>query len=218
MNFLNTKYARILTLLLLLQGGAFYALALRPEHVPGVAPLSVFSPVLGTWRMVQDIPIEKETLDILKADDTLNRIYIAPDGRHVAYLFIAFFKTQRQGQAPHSPKNCLPGSGWEPILSDRPSLDVPGRREPIVINRYVTEHGMDKSVTLYWYQSHQRIIASELAAKFWSIADSVRYRRSDTAVIRVTIPVANNDVDAAVQTGYEFTRAAFPEISRQLPI
>ena len=52
-------------------------------------------------------------LDVLRADDTLNRIYRLRAAS--SYLFIAYFKTQRYGQSPHSPKNCLPGSGWEPV-------------------------------------------------------------------------------------------------------
>ena len=75
----------------------------------------------------------------------------------------------------------------------------------------------DRSVSLYWYQSHQRIIASEFGAKFWSIVDSIRYDRSDEAIVRVTVPVANGNIDAAVRTGYEFVRAIFPSLLRQLP-
>ena len=54
-----------------------------------------------------------------------------------------------------------------------------------MVNRYVVEHGEDKSVTLYWYHSHNRVIASEFSAKFWAVADSIRYHRSDTALVRV---------------------------------
>jgi EpsI family protein len=71
----------------------------------------------------------------LKADDTLNRLYVSPSGTHEAYFFIAFFKTQRDGQAPHSPKNCLPGAGWTPIEDTKISIPVPGWPEPIVTSK-----------------------------------------------------------------------------------
>jgi EpsI family protein len=219
MNFLSNKYARALTGFLCLQLFAFYALASRPEKAPMAGPLSNFPISLDGWMGVRDYPIDPDTQAVLRADDTLDRLYVDARGSRSAILFIAFFNTQRYGQSPHSPKNCLPGPGWEPVagMSSRPALEEPGEAQPITINKYVTEHGDERSVTLYWYQSHGRIIASEFAAKFWSIADSIRYHRSDTAIVKVTIPVVNGDVEAATKTGYDFTRAMFPALLRQLP-
>jgi EpsI family protein len=218
MSFLNYKYARPLLLLLLLQVVAFYALAFRDETVPPILPLVTFPERLGTWRMVQDVPVEKEIADILRADDTLNRVYVDPV-RGESYLWIAYFKTQRYGQAPHSPKNCLPGSGWEPVpgASGLLTVRVPDWDTPITINRFVVQHGDERSVSLYWYQSHHRVIANELSARVFAVADSVRYRRSDTALIRVTIPV-DGDIQRAVDTGIEFVQTVFPAIVRQLPL
>ena len=226
MKFLTNKYARALTAVLLLQIFAFYAVAMRPETVPVVGPLSRFPTTFGRWNAFRDFPTDAETQAVLKADDVLSRQYVdtsrasnCSDENHWSclILFVAFFKTQRYGQAPHSPKNCLPGAGWEQVSAERPAIAVPGESHPIVINNFVTEHGEDKSVSLYWYQSHQRIIASEFGAKFYSIVDSIRYHRSDTAIVRVIIPVAGGNIDAAVQTGYAFVRAIFPSLLRQLP-
>jgi EpsI family protein len=216
-NFLNNRYARALTALLLVQGIVFYSVALRAENIPPVPPLSAFPAAIAGWQMFRDVKIEQETLDILKADDTLNRIYVNPQQEADAFLFIAFFKTQRMGQAPHSPKNCLPGSGFEPVESGPVSIAVPGRIEPIVVNRYLTARGEEKSVTLYWYQSHNRIIAGEFSAKFWLIADSIRYHRSDSSLVKIVVPVRNNDAEAATRTAIEFVRTIFPAVSLQLP-
>jgi EpsI family protein len=228
MNFFANKYARILTAALIVQIFAFYAVAMRREAIPVIGPLASFPATIGRWSAWRDFPLDPDTQAVLKADDVLNRFYLdrtktqrcttntdAPDP--CVNLFIAFFKTQRYGQAPHSPKNCLPGSGWEEVRSERPAITVPGEDHPIVINNFVTEHGLDKSVSLYWYQSHQRIIASEFGSKFWSIVDSVRYHRSDMAIVRVTVPVVSGNIDAAVDTGYGFIRAMFPALLRQLP-
>jgi EpsI family protein len=217
MSFINNKYARILTVFLLLEGTAFYAVAMRDENVPSVGSLSAFPAQFGGWRMLQDVKIEPEIQEILQADDLLNRSYVNPAGNSAVYLFIAYFKTQRSGQAPHSPKNCLPGSGWEPIESGPISIEVPGRAEPIRSNRYVVAHGEEKSVVLYWYQSHNRIIASEFAAKFWLVADSIKYHRSDSSLVKVVVPVRNGDTDAATRMAVEFVRTIFPDLTRQLP-
>ena len=217
MSFLNNKYTRTVTAVLILQGIVFYAIALRAEKAPPASPLAAFPADIAGWQMYKDVKIEQDTLDVLKADDTLNRIYLNPARDANAYLFIAFFKTQRYGQAPHSPKNCLPGNGFEPIESGTILVAVPGRAEPIRINRYLVARGDEKSVTLYWYQSHDRVIAGEFAAKFWLIADSIRYHRSDTALVKIVVPVREGDADAATRTAIDFVKAAFSPLSRQLP-
>ena len=218
MNFLNNKYARALTLVLLLQTVAFYGIARRKETVPPVLPLDFFPSSYDGWQQVQNFPIEKEVQDILKADDLLNRAYANPAESSLAYLFIAYFQTQRYGQSPHSPKNCLPGSGWQKVSDQKVPVAVPNWPTPITINQYIVEHGEEKSVTLYWYQSHNRVIASEFAAKFWLVADSIRYHRSDTALVRVIVPVRGNDFDSATKVGYDFVKSSFPQVLRQLPL
>lgn len=210
------KYAWILTLVLVAQTVLFYA-ASRGERVPAGQALDAFPAQVGTWHEVQNYPVEQEIKDQLKADDLLNRLYADPQSRAGASLFIAYFKTQRTGQSPHSPKNCLPGSGWEPEATGYLDVAVRGEAAPIRINRYVVSHGDEKSVVLYWYQSRRRVIASEFSAKFWLVMDSIRYHRSDTALVRITVPVANNDVQGATRTGANFVQTLFPELKAYLP-
>jgi EpsI family protein len=214
----TNPYVRVVAVLLLLEALAFYAFASRRETAPTVEPLVLFPSVIGDWLIYRDFPIDKEILDILKADDTLNRFYVNQSTRQLAGLYIAYFQTQRYGQAPHSPKNCLPGSGWEPVQEDFIFLRVPGWDAPIKVNRSVVQHGDEKSVTLYWYQSHNRVIAAEYAAKFWAVADSIRYRRSDTALVRIMVPVGPAGIDVAERTGAEFVQAVFPALLHQLPL
>jgi len=216
MSWIRNRYVGILTLVLVVQTTLFYA-ASRGERVPASQPLDLFPAQLGNWREAQDYPIEQEIRDQLNADDLLNRLYTDPQSSVGAALFVAYFKTQRTGQSPHSPKNCLPGSGWEPDATGFLDVAVEGQPEPIRINRYVVSHGDQKSVVLYWYQSQRRVIASELSAKFWLVMDSIRYHRSDTALVRVTVPVVNNGQDAATQIGVSFVRMVFPVLKGYLP-
>jgi|ERR1051326_3109995 EpsI family protein len=216
MDFLKRWPARILAVLLLLQAVAYYAVASRREIIPNVAPLSVFPPTSQGWTVQHEYPIDDEVQKVLKADDTLNRVYVSSDGRMSASLMIAFFRTQRYGQAPHSPKNCLPGAGWQPLEDTKVAVDIPGRGAPIVINKYVIAHANEQSIVMYWYQSHNRVIAGEFAAKFWLIADAVRYSRSDTALVRVIVPVSGNR-NAAENAAVNFVRAVYPDVIRQFP-
>jgi len=216
MNWITNKYASALTLALFLQATLFYA-ASRGERVPATQPLDLLPAQLGDWREVQNYPVEQEIRDQLKADDLLNRLYADTALQADAGLFVAYFKTQRTGQSPHSPKNCLPGSGWEPEATGFLDVAVEGQPEPIRINRYVVSHGDEKSVVLYWYQSQRRVISSEFSAKFWLVMDSIRYHRSDTALVRVTVPVTNSGQDAATQVGVAFVRTVFPMLKTYLP-
>ncbi len=218
MRFLNSRYAAVLTIVLLLQAGAYYAVASRPEQTPNVAPLSLFPTAIGEWHMARDYPIEPDVQEVLKADDTLNRAYIGGAQSAPIFLFMAFFKTQRAGQAPHSPKNCLPGAGWTQVESGTKSIAVPGRNAPILVNRFVVQLGDETNITLYWYQSHGRVIASEYEDRLWLIADAIRYNRSDTALVRVSVPVQGQEFASADKLGIGFIQALFPELVRQLPI
>jgi EpsI family protein len=217
MKLLNSTHARALTLVLLLQIVAFYALASRKELEPNPRPLSEFPSIIGSWEQAAEFPMEKEVQEVLRADDTVNRTYVDRTARTAANMFVAFFKTQRRGQSPHSPKNCLPAAGWEPSAVGAIDVDVTGKApRRISINRYIVSRGNDKSVVLYWYQSHGRVIADELSAKLWLVADAIRYRRSDTALVRVTVPILGRDDQAVVGTAVAFVQALYPVIENHL--
>lgn len=214
--FLNGKPARVLTVLLLAQLVGLFAVS-RKETVPLARPLDQFPAVLGDWTMVDEASVEKDVMDVLRADDVLSRTYADRVNQRGANLFVAYFKSQRAGQAPHSPKNCLPGSGWMPSESDMLAIPIAGRSEPIQVNRYVVAKGEDRSVVLYWYQSRNRTIASEYRAKFYLVADAIRYNRTDTALVRVVVPVNQNDTAAATETATHFVQAFFPTLRQYLP-
>src|SRR3954466_12455481 len=145
---LHSKYLGILTLVLAVQAVLFYT-ASHGESTPLPLPLSSLPNMIGDWKLDKEGVIDEETQSVLRADDLLTRDYSGPEGR--ANLFIAYFKTQRTGQSPHSPKNCLPGSGFQPVEGQSGRIDVPVEGGSININRYVVARGEDESVVLYWY-------------------------------------------------------------------
>jgi len=67
MSFLDNRYARVLTAVLLLQATAFYAVASRSERAPLVSPLSSFRPHSADGAMSRDVPIEKEVQEHLES-------------------------------------------------------------------------------------------------------------------------------------------------------
>lgn len=214
-SFLQNKHTRILSVVLLLQAGAFYGFS-RTEVIPENIPLAEAPKQFGSWQMTSEGVIEKEILDVLKADEVLNRFYRSSEARLPAGLFVAYFRSQRTGRAPHSPKNCLPGSGWVPSSQDSLSIPLDGRA-PIEVNRYVIAKGDEKSVVLYWYQSRDRVVADEYTAKFYVVADALRHNRTDTALVRVTVPVAGNDVESSEKAAVDFVKAMFTPLRRHFP-
>ncbi len=221
--FLNSRAARIVTAILVVQAALLYS-AVRPEAVPPSRPLAEMPTTLGSWHLVQTGVIEQEVLDVLKADDILNGVYCSsayPDctntGQGSANLFVAAFRTQRNGKAPHSPKNCLPGSGWVPLSSGEIAIDV-GRAAPITVNRYVVAYGSQRrDLVLYWYQSRDRAVANEYKAKFWVMADAIRLNRTDTALVRVVVPVVNRDEAQAQATATDFVKSFYSTLLHYLP-
>jgi EpsI family protein len=213
-SFLHSKFVFGLTLVLVAQAVLFYS-ASHGENTPLPAPLTAFPRTVGDWQLAKEGEIDQDTRDILRADDLMSRLYT--DKNSAAELFIAYFKTQRQGQSPHSPKNCLPGSGWQTIPSETGRVDVPVQDRSIHINRYVVMKGEAQSVVYYWYQSQGRVIADEFAARFYLVSDSIRHHRSDTALVRIVVPILRNDTQTAEKIGTEFVQASFPTINSFLP-
>jgi EpsI family protein len=210
-SLLRNKFVRVLTLVLIVQGILFYS-ASRGESAIVAAPLSGFPVKIGPWTLLSQGVIEQDELDVLKADDTLTRMYVNPN-EGAANLFIAYFKTQRTGQSPHSPKNCLPGSGWQPSSSG--TEDVAVGNEVIHINRYLVSKGEAQSLVFYWYQSHGRVIADEFKAKFYLIEDSIREHRSDTALVRIVVPFPQRGMEDRI--GTDFVKAFYPAVAGYLP-
>jgi EpsI family protein len=211
-----SRPAIILSAILLTQTAVFYGFS-RSEKIPVYRPLDQFPTTVGSWHMVRQGIMEPEIKDVLRADDYVTRLYGNSDTKKVADLFVAFFKTQRGGQAPHSPKNCLPGAGWVWTVSDTIPIDIPGRSQPIQVNRYVVEKGGEKSVVLYWYQSRDRVVASEYTAKVYVVSDAIRFNRTDTSLVRVVVPFTGEDIKSATKTGTDFVQAFFNPLKSFLP-
>jgi len=217
LRLLGNKYAVAATLALVLEAAGLYAIQ-RQETIPLALPFSQFPMALGDWRMVQQGSVDPEVMEVLQADDVLTRTYYDAARGRGANLFVAYFKSQRTGRAPHSPKNCLPGSGWAPLASEIVSLRVPGAPGPIEVNRYLVAKGESRSLVLYWYQSRGRVVASEYRARAYMIADAIRYNRTDTALVRVVVPVGAGGVEDAARTADAFVASCFGPLRAHLPL
>jgi EpsI family protein len=190
----------------------------RPEAPVVRESFASFPMYLGAWRGIQEAPFDKKILDVLGLDDYLNRTYVVNEKSAVG-VYVGYWKSQRQGDAIHSPANCLPGSGWEPV--SRSTILIPGPDgTPSPINRYLIRKGIDGQLVLYWYQSHGRVVASEYWGKFYLISDAMRYNRTDAALVRVIAPVVPNQPNGeavAEEIALRFARDLMPALQPYLP-
>lgn len=213
--FLKSRAARILTFVLVAQAVVFYTLS-HGEAVLATQPLSAFPRQIGSWQMVSEGVVEPEIRAVINADDYLTRDYASHSSRLPANLFIEYFQTQRTGRTPHTPKNCLPGTGWVAASAAIVPLTVPGEPQPVPVNRYVVAKGENKSLVMYWYQSHGRVVASEYKAKMYTVADALRFNRTDTAMVRVVVPIDGSEEEASA-AAVSFIKAFFGQLRAFLP-
>jgi EpsI family protein len=190
--------------------------AATTERPPAPPALALFPTQFGEWRMAGEDPITPEVASVLHADQLLSRTYVQQPTNATAGLFVAWFQSQRGGASqPHSPKVCLPGSGWTPQVTGEIRIDTSAGA--IEVNRYVVVNGKQRAVILYWFQTPRRVVAGEWAAKFWLVADAVRDHRTDAALVRITVWSSGGQDEAATAIGIGFVRGVYPLLRETLP-
>lgn len=152
---------------------------------------------------------------VLRADDYLMRNYKTGDGQ-VASFYVGYYATQRNGATYHSPLNCLPGTGWTMSEPATILIKPTDGRPAFEANRYLINNGRDSQLMVYWYQGRGRAVASEYWGKVYTVLDSLRRRRSDGSMVRVTVPVRGSE-SAAIETAGKFAADISPELPKFIP-
>jgi EpsI family protein len=195
----------------------YLALGTEAEGLPLRERLPDFPLAVGGWHGQIGSSLDDRIVGKLGVDDYVNRVYVDPNGVPVG-LYVGYHQNQREGNTIHSPLNCLPGSGWEPVRRERISLTAAKQAvSPPEINRLTIRKGIDRQVVLYWYQSHGRVIASEYAGKFYLVLDAVRLNRTDGGFVRILSPVITSEEDAE-RHAVAFANTVFPVLGRFLPL
>ena len=217
--------ARYVVVLLLLLGSTGVLLSRGDtDRVPASEPLSAMPEDVGAWHG-RDIPISDEILAVLGKGDFLNRVYTTDGSRAFGSgraevpisLFIGYFATQRTGQAIHSPQNCLPGAGWT-FQSSHYSTLTADNGKTFNVGEYVIANGDARQYVLYWYQAHGRSIPNEYVSKAYMVADAMRLRRTDGAIVRVITTIAPYETQADARARvFGFTEKIAPMLPRFIP-
>jgi len=129
-------------------------------------------------------------------------------------LYVAYYDQQSLGRTIHSPKNCLPGTGWQ-ALSSR-TEEVAMRDGPVTVNRHIVQSSDQKALVLYWYQGRGRVEANEYRVKWDLLWDSALKRRSDEALVRIVVPIVEGE-GAAWKLANSVVGAIIPAVTAALP-
>ena len=108
----------------------------------------------------------------------------------------------------HSPKHCLPGGGWEIWQLGSSTVPVNGRDVPI--NKYSIERSGVRNLMMYWYQSKDRIVASEYLGKLMLVKDTLLTGNTSGSIVRITLP----DTPGAEEQGQRFAVQLIPQVQR----
>jgi len=147
-------------------------------------------------RHGEPMAMERQYVDVLRFDDYLLANYQGAGGPINVYA--AYYRSQRSGQATHSPKTCIPGGGWEITSFDE--VAVPpgqGAERGFLANRVVIQKGDQKQVVLYWFKQRNRLVTSEYLVKLFLLWDSLTIKRSDGALIRLVAAVQPGEPEGA---------------------
>ena len=201
----------------------FLARAAKAEPTPIREPLTALPLTIEAWRGRLEPAFDPKILAVLGVDDYTTRTYFKT-GAPAAGLYVGYYASQRQGDTIHSPLNCLPGAGWIPVKQAHAAIAVrTGPTDPertIEINDVTIEKGLDRQVVYYWYQSHERVVASEYWGKVFTVVDAIRHNRTDAALVRVSVRARDRSDEAtreAQAAAADFVKAMFPLLRNHLP-
>jgi len=178
-------------------------------------PLSSIPKSFEGWESA-DQAFPNTVLESLGVDEYLMRRFTK--GNESVWLYVGYYKSQKEGAVPHSPRHCYPGSGFNPIRNDVVPIPVnyPGVRE-IRPNRYVFAKGVEREIVIYWYQSRGRVIANEYVEKLYLIRDSILRNRSDGALVRFSMSATAETEESVSRRLISFVSNFYSNIPRTIP-
>ena len=183
------RITRLLPALLLGLG----ALLMWRTRAQAAAPLT--GPIAGVLPMLEGYTVTNQRLDSAEQRVAGMSSYVARaffrDSMLAFTTLVSYYDRQTQGKSIHSPRNCLPGAGWEIMNGGERALNVDGQTRSV--NRYVLRNGMATALAYYWYQGRGRITASEYAVKWNLLRDAALEGHTEEALIRVVVYIPRAD-------------------------
>jgi EpsI family protein len=187
--------------------------ARRAGPVPLRGPIAGVAPTL-LGAVGADVQVSDDVRRIAGMSSYMFRNY-QPAGQAGFSVYVGYYDEQRQGKSIHSPKNCLPGDGWESVEADTATIET--LAGPAVVNRYRVAKAGGQALVYYWYQGRGRIAHDEFKVKFELLRDAALYGRTEEALVRIVVPVADTAVGAADREARQIAPTLVRDLNRILP-
>jgi EpsI family protein len=187
------------------------------------APLKPIASILDTVGGYTHEAIEVDTNSqrVAGMDEFVNRVY-KRDTLQVFSLYVGYYTYQTQGKSIHSPRNCLPGAGWEPVESATlPIASAPGvgSRD---MNKYILANQGNYAAVYYWYQGRGRIESNEYTVKYNLMRDAALHGRTEEALVRLVVPLdtrtnrTQEHIRKEIQRADSLALGLAPRLSREV--
>jgi EpsI family protein len=160
----------------------------RQQAMPLRGPLESLPRKLGIYTGY-DQKISADEQAVAGMSDYVLRIFTTPDTVSAFSVYVGYYEQQTQGRTIHSPKNCLPGAGWEPISSGRQPLAIGS--DTVMVNRYELVNKNARALVYYWYEGRGRVEPSEYRVKWELLRDAALTGRSEEALVRIVVPITD---------------------------
>lgn len=189
--------------------------AIHSENIKPNKPFESFPMKIGDWNGITS-RFEQSVYDLLGVEDSILASY-SNNGTSVQ-LYVGFYQSQKEGDLIHSPKNCLPGSGWNILETSIESVEIniDGPTKSMDVIKLLLGKGSQKQIVLYWFQSRGRIISSEYMQKIWLVIDSITRHRTDGSFVRLISPVVTSE-DHALELLKKFAKDIYPHLNEYIP-
>jgi EpsI family protein len=181
----------------LLVVGALLTSGVRPQRSLDLRnPLPSAVPSTLDGFEGHDLELPPREAEVAGVSDYLLRTYRREGSSTDAFsVYVGYYASQTNGRTIHSPKNCLPGSGWEALASTLATVELTGG-ESATVNQYLIQNEDQRALVLYWYQGRGRVAHNEYAVKWYLLRDAALFSRSEEALVRIVVPVSSSEEEA----------------------
>lgn len=200
--------------------GALATFSAHGQHAMDLrAPLEVAVPEFLDGKRAQDVQISKAEQRVAGMSDYVMRVYsqagnLSDQVAASFSVYVGYYASQTRGRTIHSPKNCLPGAGWEALTASQVAIQTPNG--PVMVNRYILQREKQRALVLYWYQGRGRVEANEYRVKWNLLRDAAIKGRSDEALVRVVVPAPRSE-DEALAVATRVAEKLVPAVNKSLP-
>ncbi|MCP4671248.1 MAG: EpsI family protein [Desulfobacula sp.] len=209
-----TYQKTITIIIIMLVTAAVTGFASHSERIKPNKSFSEFPLEIGQWQGKKG-ELDQEVYNILGVEDYILANFRKFSGEGVN-LYVGFYQSQQEGDIIHSPKNCMPGSGWKITDTSIETINMADTEKSINVIKLLLQKDSEKQVVLYWFQSRGRIISSEYMQKIWLVVDSVTKQRTDGSFVRLISPITI-DEETTIKVLKEFANKIYPFLNEHIP-